>query len=127
MLSSGVSLYRRLRRLAAFCPNCRSGGRGHKATHQTSAADAYPSLLALELRRSLDYFESHNEQTSIRELHTSGLEAADREAIAAELGVAVREVDLTTLFDTDDALSAELQRLCMPAIGAALRKDPVAL
>ncbi len=94
------------------------------------AGELRPELvagLALELRRSLDSFESHYEQTSIRELHTSGLEAADREAIAAELGVAVREVDLTTLFDTDDALSAELQRLCMPAIGAALRKDPVAL
>ena len=83
--------------------------------------------LALEVRRSLDYFESHYEQTSIQQLHVSGLEAADREAIARELGLAVREVDLTTLFDTDDVLSPELQRLCMPAIGAALRKDPVAL
>ena len=83
--------------------------------------------LALEVRRSLDYFESHYEQTSIQQLHVSGLEAADREAIARELGLAVREVDLTTLFETDDVLSPELQRLCMPAIGAALRKDPVAL
>ena len=83
--------------------------------------------LALEVRRSLDYFESHYEQTSIQQLHVSGLEPRDREAIARELGLAVREVDLTTLFETDDALSPELQRLCMPAIGAALRKDPVAL
>ena len=30
--------------------------------------------LALEVRRSLDYFESHYEQTSIPQLHTSGLE-----------------------------------------------------
>ena len=57
----------------------------------------------------------------------SGLEQADRETIARDLGLAVREVDLTTLFETDAALTPELQRLCMPAIGAALRKDPVAL
>jgi MSHA biogenesis protein MshI len=83
--------------------------------------------LALEVRRSLDYFESHYEQTSIPQLHVSGLEAADREQIARDLGLAVRDVDLRTLFETDDTLSPELQRLCMPAIGAALRKDPVAL
>jgi MSHA biogenesis protein MshI len=83
--------------------------------------------LALEVRRSLDYFESHYEQTSIQSLHVMGLEPADREAIARELGLSVREVDLTTLLETDEALSPELQRLALPAIGAALRKDPLAL
>ncbi len=94
------------------------------------AGELRPDLvagLALELRRSLDYFESHYEQTSIQQLHVSGLDPADREAIARELGLAVHEVDLAALFETDDALSPELQRLCMPAIGAALRQDPVAL
>ena len=94
------------------------------------AGEMRPDLvagLALEVRRSLDYFESHYEQTSIQQLHVSGLEAADRESIARELGLAVHEVDLTTLFETDAVLSPEVQRLCMPAIGAALRKDPVAL
>ena len=52
LLSSGANIYRRLARIAAFCPNCSSDGRWHKTTHQTSAADAYPSLLALELQRS---------------------------------------------------------------------------
>lgn len=83
--------------------------------------------LALEVRRSLDYFESHYEQTSIQRLHVSGLEAVDRDAIARDLALAVDEVDLQPLLDSDEALSPELQRLCMPAIGAALRKDPVAL
>jgi MSHA biogenesis protein MshI len=83
--------------------------------------------LALEVRRSLDYFESHYEQTSIPQLHVCGLEPADREAIARDLGLAVREVDLTGLLETDEVLSPELQRLALPAIGAALRKDPVAL
>jgi MSHA biogenesis protein MshI len=105
----------------------------HIETGVATLADAgelRPELvagLALEVRRSLDYFESHYEQTSIQQLHASGLEPADREAIGRELGLGVREVDLSTVLETDEALSAELQRLCMPAIGAALRKDPVAL
>ncbi|HVY65692.1 MAG TPA: hypothetical protein VHH11_12795 [Gammaproteobacteria bacterium] len=94
------------------------------------AGELRPELvggLALEVRRSLDYFESHYEQTSILQLHTCGLEAADREQLSRELGMTVRDVDLTKLLDVDAALSPELQRLCLPAIGAALRKDPVAL
>lgn len=83
--------------------------------------------LALEVRRSLDYVESHYEHPAMPLLHVSGLEEADREQIARELGLSVREVDLKTLFDTDDTFSPELQRLCLPAIGAALRSDPVAL
>jgi len=83
--------------------------------------------LALEVRRSLDYFESHYEQTSIPQVHTCGLEAADRDQLARDLGIAVRDIDLKTLLDMDDTLSPELQRLCLPAIGAALRSDPVTL
>lgn len=83
--------------------------------------------LALEVRRSLDYFESHYEQTSIPLLLVSGLESSDREQMAGELGIAVREVELGALLETDDSVSPELARLCLPAIGAALRHDPVAL
>ena len=96
----------------------------------TEAGELRPELvggLALEVRRSLDYFESHYEQTSIPQLHTCGLEAADRDQLARDLGVAVRDVELRNVLDIDDTLSPELQRLCLPAIGAALRKDPVAL
>jgi MSHA biogenesis protein MshI len=74
-----------------------------------------------------DFFVLNYEQSSIQQVHVSGLEAADRETIARDLSLAVREVDLATLFETDDALPQDLQRLCMPAIGAALRKDPVTL
>ena len=94
------------------------------------ASELRPELvagLALEVRRSLDYLESHYEQPAIPLLHVAGLEVADREQIARELGLSVREVDLKDLFDTDDTFSPELQRLCLPAIGAALRRDPVAL
>lgn len=83
--------------------------------------------LALEIRRSLDYFESHYEQTAIHQLYTSGLDSADRDQIANELGIAVHDVNLNAVLEMDEALSPELQRLCLPAIGAALRNDPVAL
>lgn len=83
--------------------------------------------LALEVRRSLDYFESHYEQTSIGHIYASGLEERDRQQIAAELGITVRDVDLAAVLEADDMPSAELARLCLPAIGAALRRDPVTL
>jgi MSHA biogenesis protein MshI len=83
--------------------------------------------LALEIRRSLDYVESHYEQTSIPHLHTSGLDAPDQAQLARELGITVREIDLAELFDTTEDLSPQVQRLCLPAVGAALRRDPVAL
>ena len=71
------------------------------------AGELRPELvagLALEVRRSLDYFESHYEQTSIPQLHVTGLENADREQLARELGIAVREVELQALFETRDAV-----------------------
>jgi MSHA biogenesis protein MshI len=83
--------------------------------------------LALEIRRSLDYFESHYEQTSIPQLYTSGLESADQAQLAQELSITVRDVDLASLFETDEELPPQLQRLCLPAVGAALRHDPVTL
>ncbi len=83
--------------------------------------------LALEVRRSLDYFESHYEQTSIPMLYTSGLEGRDREQLARDLEIDVRNVDLAAVLDMDLELSEQQQRLCLPAVGAALRHDPVAL
>jgi len=79
--------------------------------------------LALEVRRSLDYFESHYEQTAITQLYTSGLDTADREQLAQELGATVSNVELAALFDTDARLSPDHERRCLPAVGAALRLD----
>ncbi|HEX5048811.1 MAG TPA: hypothetical protein VFX89_16985 [Gammaproteobacteria bacterium] len=79
--------------------------------------------LALEVRRSLDYFESHYEQSAIAQLYASGLDAADREQLAQELGAAVRDVELAALFDTNARLSPDVLRRCLPAVGAALRDE----
>jgi MSHA biogenesis protein MshI len=83
--------------------------------------------LALEVRRSLDYFESHYEQTSIHALHTSGLEQDDCVRLAEELTLDVRALDVAAILETHESLTPELERLCLPAIGGALRRDPIAL
>ena len=83
--------------------------------------------LALEARRSLDYFESHYEQSPISALYTSGLTAMDREQLGRDLGISIREIEPFALFETRLSLSPELQRKCLPAIGAALRRDKLTL
>ena len=50
LLGMASPLYERLLRLTVFCPNCSGGGGRHTARRWSSVADAYPSLLALELR-----------------------------------------------------------------------------
>jgi MSHA biogenesis protein MshI len=83
--------------------------------------------LALEARRSLDYFESHYEQTSIPILYTAGLSAADQDQLGGELGLSVQKVDLDSMFACELKLDEETERKCLPAVGAALRKEAVAL
>lgn len=83
--------------------------------------------LALEARRSLDYFESHYEQDALPVLYAAGLKPADLDQMSGELGISVRNIELGSLFETGVALDDEQGRRCMPAIGAALRHDEVAL
>ncbi len=83
--------------------------------------------LALETRRSLDYFESHYEQQALPVLHTVGLDPSDQDQMARELGISVRNVDLTALVESATELDEHEQRRCLPAIGAALRHDTVKL
>jgi hypothetical protein len=83
--------------------------------------------LALETRRSLDYFESHYEQNSIPVVYTSGLESWDIDQLTQDLGVSVRNIEIASLFKTDIELSEFDQRMCLPAIGAALRNDQLTL
>lgn len=85
------------------------------------------SGLALEARRSLDYFESHYEQSSLSVIYTAGLEPSDLDLMSSDLGVSVRSIELSALFDTDIEFDAELSRKCIPAIGAALRHEEVTL
>jgi MSHA biogenesis protein MshI len=83
--------------------------------------------LALEARRSLDYFESHYEQNSVSVIYTAGLEPADIDQMSGDLGLSVRNVELASLFEIGSGFEEDQSRLCLPAIGAALRRDEVAL
>lgn len=83
--------------------------------------------LALEARRSLDYFESHYEQQSVPVLYTAGLDPADQDQMSREVGISVSNIDLASLLDNAGQLDDAQQRQCLPAIGAALRHDAVTL
>jgi MSHA biogenesis protein MshI len=83
--------------------------------------------LALEARRSLDYFESHYEQSSLSVIYTAGLDPADLDQMSGELGLSVRSIELAALFETNIVFDDEKSRRCIPAIGAALRHDEVVL
>lgn len=79
--------------------------------------------LALEVQRSLDYYESHYEQNSIPQLFTWGLESWDIEQLNNSLGLNVLPLELDNVLDLDAQLDEQSRQLCLPAIGGALRQE----
>jgi MSHA biogenesis protein MshI len=79
--------------------------------------------LALEVQRSLDYYESHYEQNSIPALYTWGLETWDNEQLDNALGLSVRPLELDGLFELDVDSDPKSLSQCLPAIGGALREE----
>lgn len=82
--------------------------------------------LALEIQRSLDYYESQMGQSPIsrillapRQSDSDAMAASLSEALAAPMDV----FDYAALIPSADNISAELKGACMMAIGAALRID----
>ncbi|MGD2168500.1 MAG: hypothetical protein PVF63_10365 [Gammaproteobacteria bacterium] len=95
-------------------------------TEQLDASDTRSALvdgLALEVQRSLDYYESHYEQSSMPALYTWGLESWDNEQLDRALALSVRPLELDGLLELDTDLDADSRRLCLPAIGGALRQE----
>lgn len=83
--------------------------------------------LGLEIRRSLDYFESHYDQKPISSLYVAGLEPGDRNDLSIDLSVMVKSIELNQLVSCDEDISSEVAWRVLPAVGAALRKEPVTL
>jgi MSHA biogenesis protein MshI len=83
--------------------------------------------LLLEIRRSLDYFESHYDQKPVSTFYVAGLTEAEREHLAAELSIPIKQLTLACCVDVDFEVDPETERRCLPAVGAALRVDPVSL
>jgi MSHA biogenesis protein MshI len=92
----------------------------------TGEAQIDPSSLALELQRSLDYYESHFDQSAIGDLVIApgGTRAtALATALSAETGLRVSTLNLSDCVDVADGVSVPDGWLPYMAIGAALRAD----
>lgn len=101
-------------------------GRDPRSPEFTRVADA----LAMELLRSLEYYESHFSRPPVESLYVAPLGAADgalRGHLGHALGVQVEDLDLNRLLDTAEPLSAEQQSRCLLAVGAALRHERATL
>lgn len=81
--------------------------------------------IVLEVQRSLDFFESAFIQAPIGTVVIGPLEVAVPELLPflqQNLGIAVRSLDLATIFDCQ-GLQVEDQARAFPAIGGALRRE----
>ncbi|MEM1175638.1 MAG: hypothetical protein AAGI27_12575 [Pseudomonadota bacterium] len=81
--------------------------------------------IALEIQRSLDYYESHYDYRPIQKLYLGpgdGLEVLPK-ALNENLGLEVVQLDLDELFEIDGEITTEDEGRCLIAAGAALRPD----
>jgi MSHA biogenesis protein MshI len=84
------------------------------------------SSLALELQRSLDYYESHYDQTPVTQLVIApGDDRASRlaEALRNETSLQISLFDVASVFEVAPGVSADLDWDRLMALGAALRSD----
>lgn len=87
-----------------------------------------PTSLALELQRSLDYYESHFDQSAIGDLLIApgGARASALAAsLSSETGLRVGTLDLGDCMDVADGVTVPEGWLPYMAIGAALRAEAV--
>jgi len=79
--------------------------------------------IALELQRSLDYYESHYDCRPVTEVTLGPGADLDGlpDALSEHLGLTVKQIDLNALFKLEDATSPGDQGNSLLAIGAALR------
>lgn len=87
-------------------------------------------LLALELQRSLDYFESHYDQLPITDLVVGPTGALADGLIArlrAEINLRLEVLELNTVFDGAEQMPTEPSADCLLALGAALRIESLSL
>lgn len=85
------------------------------------------SAIALEMQRSLDYFESHYDQRPIRDIVLApapGVEALV-DALSGEMAVNVSALDLAEVLDMPQYMSLDEQSAYLFAIGAAMRGPDV--
>jgi len=103
---------------------------GHDSLRTAADPAMYFDHIALEVQRSLDYFESHFREAPVRHLVLAPLAEPVPgfvDYLSANLNVAVGNMDLTQLLDSDVPLTPALQARCLTTIGAALRQEVTSL
>lgn len=99
---------------------------GVDTLHTADDPVRYFDHIVLEVQRSLDYFESHFREASVRHLVLAPLAKPVPgllEHLRANLGVTADVMDLAQLLDSDVELTPDLQARCLMTIGAALRHE----
>ncbi len=94
------------------------------------AVQQWLDAIVIELRRSLEYYESHFSQSPVSNVVIAPLErqiSGMEDYLSEQLDVSARMLDLNALIDSPNPLSARLQFRCLLAIGAALRVDEAGL
>ena len=81
--------------------------------------------VALEVQRSLDFYESHYDCPPVNELVLGPGPNLDTHAstLAENLGISVSRLNLDDLFTVGTEIRPDVQSDCLLAIGAALRSD----
>jgi MSHA biogenesis protein MshI len=86
--------------------------------------------IALEVQRSLDYYDSHFRQSPISALALAPMPHEVPglvDHLKANLSLNVITMDLTNLMECEADLRPELQSTCLAVLGAALRQEERAL
>lgn len=117
--------------LARHVEFVRSGAGESGADGASMAAGSIDAgALALELQRSLDYYESSLGQTPISDLVIAP-NSPQAATLATDLGretnLRVHLLELSGILDCREQPAAGLQQICLYAVGAALRDDAPAL
>jgi MSHA biogenesis protein MshI len=102
------------------------GRRGDGRPAADAAADIDVASLALELQRSLDYYESHFDRPAITEVVVvSGDTRADQllSGLGSATGHSVRLLEVGELFDITDGVEPDTRWPGLLALGAALRSE----
>lgn len=98
-----------------------------KRTDDSSAdGDIDAAQLALEIQRSVDYYESHYDQTSITELVLAPSDARSRQlavALKSETSLDISLFEPERLFEVADGIELDMRWPGLIALGAALRTD----
>jgi len=86
--------------------------------------------LAMELLRSLEYYESHFSRPPVESLYIAPLTAAESTVypyLSQAIGAKVQGLDLNQLLDIPGGMAPEVQARSLLALGAALRQERTTL